>query len=208
MKNLILIIIMVSLFSRTMAQNYRSAEEAKGLMPGSVAPDFSAVDQHGNIFNLGNALKQSVVVIVFYRGNWCPVCNKHLKTLQDSLEMITGLGVKVVAVSPEKPEYLTKMEEKTGAKFPLLYDEDYKIADAYDVTFRPDEKTLFIYNTFLDANLKTTHSDASQQLPVPATYLVSSEGLIFWRQFNPDYHKRSTVSAIVNAIHQLQNVKP
>jgi peroxiredoxin len=185
------------------AQNYRTAEEAQGLPVGIKAPDFSAVDQNGNVFKLSDQFRNGPVVIVFYRGYWCPVCDKHLGKLQDSLKLIEAAGAKVIAISPEKPEYLEKMADKTGAKFQLLYDDGYKIADAYDVTFKPGASTLLIYNTVLNANLKETHSDDSQRLPIPATYIIGQDGKIIWRQFDPDYKKRSTVKEILDVLRNI-----
>jgi peroxiredoxin len=184
--------------TNTYAQNTRSAEDAKGLAAGTKAPEFTAIDADSNEFILAEALKSGPVVLIFYRGFWCPVCNKHLGQIQDSLKLITQKGATVIAVSPEKPEYLEKMEEKTGAEFRLLYDEGYKIADAYDVTFTPDSKQLFVYNTVLSGNLKESHSDDSQRLPIPATYIIDINGVIVWRQFDPDYKKRSTVKEIID----------
>ncbi len=178
-------------------QPNRSAEEAKGLSVGAVAPLFEALTQDGSTFVLADSLKNGAVVVIFYRGQWCPVCNRHLSNIQDSLELIYKMGATVIAVSPEKPEFLHKTAEKTGAKFILLYDEDYKIADAYDVTFRPDGNTRLKYNTFLKADLKNAHSDDSERLPIPATYIISKEGKIIWRQFDPNYKNRSTVADIL-----------
>ncbi|MDT8394187.1 MAG: peroxiredoxin-like family protein [Bacteroidales bacterium] len=186
------------------AQEYRSAEEAEGLKVGSMAPVFTALDADSSIFSLEEALKDKPVVLIFYRGFWCPVCNKHLSQIQDSLKLIEEKGARVIAVSPEKPEYLGLMAEKTGAAFTLLYDEDYKIADAYDVTFKPSATTLFTYNTLLGAKLKKTHSDDSQRLPIPATYLIDKNGVISWRQFDPDYKKRSNVADILQALTEIQ----
>ena len=92
------------------------------------------------------------------------------------------------------------MAEKTGADFTLLYDEGYSISDAYDVTFRPDSITLFKYNTMLHGLLKQSHSDESERLPIPATYVIDRDGKIIWRQFDPDYKNRSTVAEIVKAL--------
>jgi len=180
-----------------MAQNTRSAEDAYGLPLGVKAPDFQALDADSVIFKLASAIEKGPVVLIFYRGNWCPVCNKHLGQVQDSLLLISEMGATVVAVSPEKPEYLEKMTDKTGADFRLLYDEGYKISDAYEVTFTPKKRQMIMYNTFLNANLKKTHSDDSQRLPIPATYIINSEGTITWRQFDPDYKHRSTVKDIL-----------
>lgn len=180
------------------AQDPKSVSEVNGLSVGSEAPDFKAVDKEERVFHLGSALKTGPVIMIFYRGHWCPVCNKHLSSIQDSLLHITEKGVTVVAISPQKPEYLEKMSEKTGAEFRLLYDEDYKIAEAYDVSFTPESKELIVYNTMLNAQLKESQSDDSQRLPIPATFIINQQGTIVWRQFDPDYKNRASVKDILS----------
>jgi len=179
------------------AQTKRTANEANGLPVGTAAPHFTATDAGLNIFSLEEALKNGPVVLIFYRGFWCPYCNKHLAHLQENLKQITEKGASVIAISPEKPEYLDKMASKAGVKFTLLYDEGNKISDAYDVTFTPGAMDLFVYNYILNGKLKRTHSDDSQRLPIPATYIIGTDGTIIWRQFDPDYKKRSSVKDII-----------
>ncbi|MFO7830041.1 MAG: peroxiredoxin-like family protein [Bacteroidales bacterium] len=198
MKRILVIISITMIMTQGFSQTYKDASEAKGIAVGTKAPLFTAIDAESSTFVLADELKKGPVVVIFYRGHWCPVCNKHLGQIQDSLSLITDKGATVVAVSPEKPEYLEKMEEKTGEKFRLLYDEGYKISDAYDVTFLPDKKQIVLYNTMLNAKLKETHSDDSQRLPIPATYIIDTEGKIVWRQFDPDYKNRSSVKDILN----------
>ena len=198
-----LIFISIIAFSPVMSQNYRSAKEAKGLETGADAPMFHAKDMQGNDFSLQDALEQGPVVIIFYRGHWCPVCNRHLKTLQDSLDVIQQYGATLIAVSPEQVRLLGKTAEKTGAEFTLLFDENYHIAEAFDVQFRPDSMQRTMYNTALGANLKEAHSDDSQQLPIPATFVIGCDGKIVWRHFDPDYRKRSSVKDITDALEKL-----
>jgi len=197
-----LIFLTTLLFSNSfvMAQNKKNIQEVQGIDVGVKAPVFSAVDAESKTFSLEQELKKGPIVLIFYRGFWCPVCNKHLSSLQDGLKQIQEAGARIIAISPEKPEYLDKMAEKTGAEFTLLYDEGYKIANAYDVSFRPSSIQLFTYNTVLGANLKDTHSDKSQRLPIPATYIINQEGVIIWRQFDPNYKNRSTVEEILKAL--------
>lgn len=176
---------------------YKKVKEAKGLKVGDQAPDFSAVDLHDNVFSLNDALDKGPVVLIFYRGQWCPFCNKHLKKLEQSLDRIYEKGASVVAISPEKSEFLKRTADKTKASFSLLYDEEYKIAEAFDVAFRPTKFERAIYNKILKADLKNAHSDESQQLPIPATFIIGKDGKITWRHFDPDYKKRSTVEDIL-----------
>ena len=182
---------------KAMAQDTRSVEDALGLAVGVKAPDFQAMDADSITFKLAAALENGPVVMIFYRGEWCPICSKHLASVQDSLKLITDRGATVVAVSPQKPEYLNKMADKTGATFRLLYDDGYSISDAFDVTFTPEGRKLFSYNKFLNAKLKESQSDDSQRLPIPATYIIDRDGMIVWRQFDPNYKNRSSIKDIL-----------
>lgn len=175
----------------------RSAKEATGLIVGDTVPDFSAINQDGELLSLHELLKNGPVVVIFYRGHWCPVCNRHLEELEKNLTSIYDKGAQLIAVSPEKQENLSKTKDKTNASFHLLYDEHYKIADLFDLRFLPSTSERAMYNLALSANLKEAHSDNSQQLPIPATYIINQEGEIVWRHFNPDYKDRSKVEDIL-----------
>jgi peroxiredoxin len=176
----------------------KKISEVNGLNPGELAPAFTAFNSFDESYSLSNALPHGEVVLIFIRGQWCPFCNKHLKMIQDNLSLIYNKGASVVVVSPEKSEFIKKTIEKTGAEFTILYDEDYKIAEAFNVLFKPSAIHRAMYNMVLGAKLKESHSDDSEQLPVPATYIISKEGKIKWCQFNPDYKKRSQINDIVN----------
>ncbi len=145
MRGILIATMLLGGFMALTAQIERSVEDVHGLATGIKAPLFTAMDEDSSMFSLEDALLSGPVVMIFYRGHWCPYCNKHLERVQDSLQLIYSLGARVVAVSPQKPEYLGKMSKKTGAEFSLLYDEGYKIADAYGVTFTPEARQLFTY---------------------------------------------------------------
>lgn len=176
---------------------FACAQEApEGLFINSKAPDFKARDQHGKEIRLKDLLKQGKVVLVFYRGNWCPFCNRQLKKLEDSLQMITGKGATVVAITPEKAEGIATTIEKTGAEYSILYDEDQKIMKAYEVDFEVPENTITRYrNTGID--LEKTNGKNWKYLPVPAVYIIDKESNITYRFFNTDYKKRPSVAEIV-----------
>jgi peroxiredoxin len=182
---------------------FRSAREAQGLQVGDQAPLFEATDQFDEHFELSKALEKGPVVLIFYRGQWCPFCNAHLRKLQDNLPSIYKKGASVVAISPETSDFLRRTMQKTGAQFRLLHDNSYSIADAYDVTFRPGGAQRLMYNTVLGANLKQAHADDQELLPIPATYIIDTDRRIVWRHFNPDYKRRSKITDILSALSQL-----
>ena len=172
-------------------------EKPEGLFINSKAPDFKASDQYGNEIRLKDILKDSLVVLIFYRGQWCPYCNKQLKKIEDSLQLIRDKGAKLIAVTPEKPEYISKTIEKTKASYPLVYDKEMKIMKAYAVAFEVDERTVSRYkNADIDLVTANGHRD-KVYLPVPATYIINKEGTIIYRFFDTDYKKRATVEMIL-----------
>src|ERR1700712_4804083 len=82
---------------------YLSAQT--GLKSGDNAPVFTAKDNSGKTVDLKALLKtHKTVVLFFYRGQWCPYCNKQMAHLQDSLQLLTGKGAYVLGVTPETSE--------------------------------------------------------------------------------------------------------
>lgn len=175
-------------------------EKPEGLFINSKAPDFRAMDQFGQELRLKDVLKDSLVVLVFYRGQWCPYCNRYLKKLEDSLLLIKQKGARLIAVSPEKPENVLLTIEKTGATYPILYDKDMKIMKAYDVAFEVDERTV---NRYKNADIDLAANNGQKDkvyLPVPALYIINKEGAIIFRYFEPDYKKRLSVQEILEEL--------
>ncbi|HQV60192.1 MAG: AhpC/TSA family protein [Chitinophagaceae bacterium] len=191
MKNTVLFICFLLSAYTVIAQ-----EKPEGLFISSKAPDFKAKDQFGNEIRLKDLLKKGKVVLVFYRGQWCPYCNKELSRLQDSLQFIRDKGAEVVAVSPEKPENVAVTVEKTKAEYPILYDEGLKIMKAYDVEFEMEENTVTRYrNAGLD--IEKNNGANGRFLPVPAVYIIDKESTVTYRFFEPDYKKRPSVKELL-----------
>ena len=173
-------------------------EKPEGLFINSKAPDFKATDQYGQEIRLKDVLKDSLVVLIFYRGQWDPYCIKQLRKLEDSLQLIKDKGARLIAVCPEKPEFISKTIEKTKASYPLLYDNEMKIMKAYGVAFQVDEKTVSRYKN-ADIDLAAANGQKTKVfLPVPATYIISREGTILYRHFDADYKKRPSVQEIIS----------
>ena len=200
----ILFILIVLLSSEAIGQQKEKGKEKEnspqGLAVGDTVQNFQAIDADSTLYVFNEMIKKEPVVLIFIRGQWCPVCNRHMSQLQDSLQAVYKKGANVVVISPEKPEYINKTIEKTGAQFTILYDENQKISDAFDVTFEPSGKTKVIYNTVLGAKLKEAHTDDSERLPIPATFIIDTNKVIVWRHFDPNYKNRSTVKEIIENI--------
>ncbi|MER3464700.1 MAG: alkyl hydroperoxide reductase [Chitinophagaceae bacterium] len=194
MKKLVLINFLFAAFS-SFAQ-----EKPEGLFINSKAPDFKATDQNGMEINLKDLRKKGPVVILFYRGYWCPYCNKELTRFQDSLGLITAKGAQLIAITPEQAAGVAKTIEKTKASFPIISDKDMTIIKSYEGLFDVDEKTRMRYKSFgIDLYENNAQKDKAS-LPVPAIYVINRDGSVTYRYFDADYKKRPWVSEILAAI--------
>ncbi len=170
-----------------------------GLNVGDEAPGFTAKDQQGKEVSLKELLKIGPVVLLFYRGEWCPFCNKQLSAMQDSLSLISDKGATVLAVTPEKPENISKTIEKTKATYPVLFDDGLKIMRSYKVSFEIEASMIEKYKGY-GIDFATVNGNNGANLPVPAVYIIDKKGKIIFRHFDPDYRKRPTVKQLLSQL--------
>lgn len=171
-----------------------------GLKTGDQAPMFATKDNSGKTIDLKSALRShKAVVLFFYRGQWCPYCNKHIQQLQDSLQLLTAKGAYVIGVTPETGENIDKTRQKTHASFTIIHDEGYKIMKAYDVDYRVDDP-LFAKLKIYGIDLEKGNGNTDHVLPVPATYIINRSGKIIFVHFDKDYTKRASVSQMLNLL--------
>lgn len=190
-------------FSNLMAQKYGIAEHSdpQGIEEGGAAPDIVLSSQSGEKFVLSEKLKEGPVVLVFYRGNWCPYCSKYLADLSDAMPDFIKAGAQLIGVSPESEEQIKiTHEELTEGSITLLYDEDNSIMKSYDVAY----EVAAGYQDRLADKMNVELSDHNDQeiavLPVAATYVINKDGMVVYRHFDLDYSKRAEVKEVLAAL--------
>ena len=123
--------------------------------------------------------------------------------MQDSLGLISEFGASVVAITPEKPENVEKSLDKSGAEFPVIFDEGHKIMDAFKVSFSEKGEKAERYKKWMEGGLEGAHGNKDNTLPVPATYIIDKDGLIRYAYFNPKYSERANVSDLIKALKEM-----
>lgn len=165
----------------------------EGLKPGDTAPAFSGYDQKGTFTESRKILEKGPMVLFFYRGNWCPVCNRYLQNYQDSLGIIADQGVSVVAITPESIEYVETTVKMHNLSFTVIYDCMEKIMADYKVMFSVTEEYQKKLLSTTSTDLIKINGHPEAHLPVPATYIINGQGIIVAAWFDPDYRKRAPV---------------
>ncbi|HRY08783.1 MAG: thioredoxin-dependent thiol peroxidase [Actinobacteria bacterium] len=100
------------------------------LEPGDAAPDFSLTDDQGQTVSLSD-FAGSTLVLYAYPAAMTPGCTTQACDFRDSLDALNAAGVKVVGISPDKPEKLAKFRERDGLTFPLASDPDHAVLEEY-----------------------------------------------------------------------------
>jgi peroxiredoxin len=174
-----------------------ASSNPQGLAVGSMAPNVVLNLADGTSQNLADLYKDKTVVLFFYRAYWCPVCNKHLSAFAEEAGKLEEKGVKLIAITPETYENITKTREQTGIKFTVVSDADDSILKAFKVDFKVTDKYQQMIQDRLNASIAKTNANGEAILPVPATYIIDKTGKIVYRQFDPNYKNRASIADIL-----------
>lgn len=173
-----------------------------GLKIGESAPDFTLPDPTGQPVSLSSFLKEGPVVLVFYRGAWCPYCNMHLLVLNKSLSEFRRLGAQMIAVTPQMPDKSIKQFKEEGYPFIVLSDLDSNVMKAYRLFYEVDPELIKVYKK-LGLSLEDFNGPGRNVLPVPGTFVLDRNGVVRARYVDTDYTKRMEPADIVEALKAL-----
>lgn len=172
------------------------------LNEGDEIPQINLPNAVGKSINVNSMLKDGPVVINFYRGAWCPYCNLELKALQQALPGIKSLGARLIAISPNTPDNSISSIEKHGLEFEVLTDTGNKIAKEFRLVFNLAEELRPIYQQF-NFDIPKYNGNESWDIPIPANYIVNTDGKIVHSFVNADYTQRMEPTEIINKLKEL-----
>ena len=175
-----------------------SPETVRPLQPPAEIPDVAVTAMDGKSWSLRDALAGQPTVFVVYRGGWCPYCTKQLGGLQKILPELHQLGYRLVALSPDPVEELNKTLGKETLDYTLFSDSTFAATEALGLAFRLDAKTIKTYNGY-GIPLYSPPGATEKVLPVPAVFLTDREGRLTFTHTNPDYTKRLSTKALLDA---------
>lgn len=186
----------------------RAAAKLKTLMPspgikvGERAPDFKLKNAHGQTVKLFDELKKGPVVLIFYRGAWCPYCNLHLHVLQKNLHKFKQYGASLIAISPQQPDKSAEQIKKDGYGFEVLSDSHSKVMKDYRLFFEMEPEVLAIYDKF-GIDLETYNGAGRTVLPVPGGFVIDQHGIVRAMQAQTDYKSRMEPEQILEALKRI-----
>jgi peroxiredoxin len=146
------------------------------------AVDATILAGDGSHVQLQSAWLNTTAVIVFYRGHWCPFCQRQLGELQKNLDKFAALNANLIAVSAD-PEDIEKMRTKVGATFELYADPELSAIKAFNVL------------------------DEGNGIAKPAVFIVDQSGTVHFTYVGENASDRVLLNVLLAELAKVQNVR-
>jgi len=195
----------IEILKKGMDNTEMEAIVKRAILLDDKAPNFTLSNHLGENVNLYKMLEEGPVVLTWYRGSWCPYCNMHLQYLQRNIPAFKELGANLLALSPEKPDNSLSLKEKHELEFEVLTDIDNKVAKDYGIVFKLIDEVSDLYKNTFKLDLESFNDTDSDELPIPATYVIDQSGTVRYAYVNPDYTQRANPDDIIKALKHLNN---
>lgn len=193
----------LDIMHRATAELIASGQALNARKAGDKAPEFTLKDPDGQSVSLAELLAKGPLVVSFYRGAWCPYCNLELQALQEASPQIEARGAGIVAISPQTAPNSRRSRRDNKLTFPILSDEKSRIAAAFGLRFSLPDYLVELYKGFKN-DLPTFNDDPAWVLPMPARYVIGTDGIIAYAEVNPDYTQRPDPSELLPVLDKLR----
>lgn len=190
----------LDVFDNDAVQLNESLNKILKVKEGDQAPDFTLANAIGKSIKLYDILNSNKVVLVFYRGTWCPYCNLALSHYQSSLQEIKKLGAELIAISPQTPNESLSIKEKNSLEFEVLSDNGNFVAQLYTKVFKNGSAPLNEMQK-LGYDFDSFYGNDSKEIPVPAVFIIEQSGLIsFGQSAGGDYRNRTDINSVIRSL--------
>jgi len=176
----------------------------KPLEVGDSIPDVKLRTEENEQVSLRKLLSEKPTVLIFYRGGWCPFCNRHLQSLAGIEDDLDKAGTQLLAISMDQPAKLKATPDRDKLHYRLLSDSDAVAVKAFGIAFKVDDATVEKYKTY-GINLDAASGKEHHILPHPAVFIVNTNGVIRFAHVNPDYKVRLEPAKILEAARAAGN---
>ncbi len=153
---------------------------------GTAAPDFAANDCDGGEFQLG-ANRGRAVLLKFFRARWCAYCVAELERWETFRPQLELFGVKMVAISADRPHRLARLRSRHRLGMTLLGDPELAVIGLYGL--RQDGAFVGLRGR-------------KRSLAIPTTILIDAEGIVRWVDQAHDYRIRIDIDRVMAAVQR------
>ncbi len=158
------------------------------------APEFTLPNIKGEKVSLSSQ-KGKWIVLVFYRGSWCPMCNTQITHFATDYPKIQEANAEIIAISTDTPEKAVKTQKKSHSSFPILLDEKGKVVQLYGVLVEKRERKDI--PAFMHRKKAGTYA-------MPAVFIVDPEGVLRYSYVGSSFTDRPGNEDLLATLKELQ----
>ena len=188
-----------SAVDRLIARLTDSNVGASSPLPGEPMPPFVLPDERGNLVSLEDLIRKGPVAIAFNRGHWCPYCRLNTTALRQAQNEVAAAGAQIVAILPDRQKFTNVLKEDSKATFPILTDMDNGYAMSLNLVMWVGTEMQGLMPK-AGVNLPLIQGNDAWMLPIPATFVVGTDGIIKARHVDPDYRRRIEIDDLLAAL--------
>jgi len=181
---------------KRLAENNAGATAPK---VGEPMPTFLLPDERGRLVTLDDLLGEGPVAIAFHRGYWCPYCRINIDALARAEEEIAAEHHHVAAIVPDRQRFAVWLKSDAKAPFPVLTDMDngYAMSLGLAICVGEEMKHMMVSSGW---DPSVSQGTDNWVLPIPATFIVGTDGIIRGRFVDPDYRMRMAIEDMLAAL--------
>ncbi|MFT4545308.1 MAG: peroxiredoxin [Bacteroidia bacterium] len=162
----------------------RSKEKIK---EGKRLPKIQLEDYDGNKLN-SDDFKGQKRLVIFYRGNWCPICTAQVKELGDFEKDFDQLGVRITLISPQSHQKSKNHAKRVGMDYDFLVDVDNRAAKALGI----------LHEDGLPAGFQALGYETD--VPKPTTFVLDEDGKVIFADLTTNYRLRTRPEDVLAAL--------
>lgn len=163
-------------------------------------------DRAGKTVQLADFWKKGWVLLVFYRGGWCPHRNFQVRELTRALPELDKRAVTPVLISVDRVAEAAKTSATYEIPYPVLSDPELVVHRGFRVLQQVDDATLAKCRDF-GIDLEGSSGQKHHTIAVPSLSLVDKEGIVRFAHADRDYKVRPSTAQILAAIDRTQGPK-
>ena len=167
--------------------------------PGDLMPGFMLPDDQGHLVSLEQLLEQGPVALAFHRGHWCPYCRLNTNALVEVQEKARAGGGQIAAILPERQQFAAALRSDAKVPFPILLDMDNGYAMSLNLAIWVGEEMKQMIAA-AGWDIPTYQGNDTWMLPIPATFVIGTDGRIAARFVDPDYRRRMATEDMLDAL--------
>ena len=166
---------------------------------GDPMPQFLLPDEQGHLVALNDLLSKGPVAVTFHRGHWCPYCRINTYALAKARKDFDAVGSQIVAIMPDRQQFVEGFKSEAKAQFPILTDLDNGYALSLNLAIWVGKEMEQLIGS-AGWDVPSYQGNDSWMLPIPATFVVGKDGRVKARFVDPDYRKRMAIEDLLDAL--------